>query len=423
MLFIVLLLAGHIAYGQDIIDSSIVNIQSLIYFDTDESTLKSDHQSQILDLLTKAKKYKNYELWVDTYTDDVGSASYNLALSERRKKSVVDYLIAQGVPSNVIQSDFHGETKCIGILPSNENRQLSRRAVLQLVTNRKLLYLKGTVIDDVSMEGVKAKVKLDTWGFKAEVQTDAEGRFKILAPLESKALIEITAEGYFFESTTLKISEKHKDIDMRVKLPKVVMGKKFKLKNMLFEGGYSIMLPKSYPSMDQLKVFMTSNSDICLEVAGHMNAPNSGKVAIVTNGYRLSVARALEVYDDLIKSGVAPERLLARGYGNWQMLYPTTTLESEMIENRRVEIVVSDCDSTRILINHEIPNRAYFSYIEPFKRYYSDDNYKKDYKDFPEKTQKDIMTQVTQMRENGRDPSQYKYGQLLTVLPDMPKPK
>src|SRR3569832_1883387 len=44
------------------------------------------------------KKYEKTNLTVTGHTDNVGSADYNLKISERRAKAVADYLMPLGVP-------------------------------------------------------------------------------------------------------------------------------------------------------------------------------------------------------------------------------------------------------------------------------------------------------------------------------------
>jgi OOP family OmpA-OmpF porin len=59
----------------------------------------------------------NTVIEIRSHTDDVGSSSYNLDLSNRRAKSVVDYLISRGVKSEQLQSKGYGES-----LPLEPNR-------------------------------------------------------------------------------------------------------------------------------------------------------------------------------------------------------------------------------------------------------------------------------------------------------------
>ena len=67
---------------------------------------------------------------VEGHTDSVGTDAYNLALSDRRAKSVFDYLTSRGVDPARLSSIGHGESKPIADNTTAEGRQLNRRVML-----------------------------------------------------------------------------------------------------------------------------------------------------------------------------------------------------------------------------------------------------------------------------------------------------
>ena len=85
---------------------------------------------------------------------------------------------------------------------------------------------------------------------------------------------------------------------------------------------------------------MQSNPQMKIEVAGHINLPNTPNVATDTWHYKLSHDRAKLVYDYLRVHGIAEERISFNGYGNWEMRYPRARSEKEQALNRRVELKV-----------------------------------------------------------------------------------
>lgn len=64
---------------------------------------------------------------IDGHTDDVGSDADNQALSERRARSVVAWLTAQGVPASRIESAGHGESQPKVPNTNDRNRAQNRR--------------------------------------------------------------------------------------------------------------------------------------------------------------------------------------------------------------------------------------------------------------------------------------------------------
>ncbi len=420
----IFLLFCQFAFGQDVLDSTIVHLETIIYFDTNESSLTDDDLSKILQLLDEATKYSDYKLWVDAHTDEVGSESANLLLSEKRKDSVVSYLLSQKVSLDFIESDFHGESMRIARRHNNASRQLNRRVTVRLFTTKQFLYLEGTVIDEQTQKGIEADIQLRAVDFKSVTRTDTNGRFRILSPLNSNVTIEVVAKNYFIATKTLEITEKHKDVKLKIPLPDIKIGKIFNFEKILFVGNKSILLPTSYEPLEHLKRFMFENEDLCIEIAGHTNHPNQPKVEVNSLFYQLSVARALEVYDALNEIGVASDRMLARGYGNWNMVYPYAVAEFQMKHNRRVEIIISDCDSTATIQNQEVPNRAEFNRADPILRHYTDTSFQRDLENFnTKKIREDLTKQVKAMKKKDMDPTLYTYREMLMALPGLPPAK
>jgi outer membrane protein OmpA-like peptidoglycan-associated protein len=71
-----------------------------ITFETDSYNLRSDFYPVLNSVGKVLAKYADTTLRVTGHTDNTGSRSYNLPLSERRARSVADYLITRNVASN-----------------------------------------------------------------------------------------------------------------------------------------------------------------------------------------------------------------------------------------------------------------------------------------------------------------------------------
>ncbi len=67
---------------------------------------------------------------IEGHTDSVGSEAYNLALSDRRAKSVFDYLTSRGVDPARLSSVGKGESMPIADNSTAEGRQQNRRVML-----------------------------------------------------------------------------------------------------------------------------------------------------------------------------------------------------------------------------------------------------------------------------------------------------
>ena len=67
------------------------------------------------------------------HTDNVGNDAYNQQLSEKRAKSVYDYLIARGVDANSLKYKGYGKSAPIGDNSTAEGREANRRTELKVV--------------------------------------------------------------------------------------------------------------------------------------------------------------------------------------------------------------------------------------------------------------------------------------------------
>jgi len=72
------------------------------------------------------------DLEMKSHTDNRGPATYNMKLSEKRGKSVLDYLTAKGISSSRVNAQAYGETQPVnkckdGVKCSEAEYALNRR--------------------------------------------------------------------------------------------------------------------------------------------------------------------------------------------------------------------------------------------------------------------------------------------------------
>jgi outer membrane protein OmpA-like peptidoglycan-associated protein len=104
------------------------------------------------------------------------------------------------------------------------------------------------------------------------------------------------------------------------------------LRGVNFQTGRSALTPESFRVLDQVAGSLVANPEIRIEIAGYTD--NTGSAAVNT---RLSNARAFAVRAYLARHGVAPSRMLARGYGPASPVATNTTAAGRA-QNRRVEL-------------------------------------------------------------------------------------
>ena len=98
-----------------------------IFFDTAKWNLKSESTVELDKLVALLKANPGLPIEISGHTDDVGKDADNLLLSQKRAKSVVDYLAQKGVNILKIKAEGYGKTRPYLPNSSDENRKLNRR--------------------------------------------------------------------------------------------------------------------------------------------------------------------------------------------------------------------------------------------------------------------------------------------------------
>jgi outer membrane protein OmpA-like peptidoglycan-associated protein len=98
-----------------------------IFFDTAKWDLKPESTVELDKLVALLKTNPNVPIEISGHTDDVGKDADNMILSQKRAKSVVNYLVEKGVNAAKIKSEGYGKTRPYLPNTSDENRKLNRR--------------------------------------------------------------------------------------------------------------------------------------------------------------------------------------------------------------------------------------------------------------------------------------------------------
>jgi len=113
-------------------DTLKLNLDSEVSFDYDSSQIKPAFKATLNKLADIIKKYDRTVVYVVGHTDSTGSESYNLRLSERRARSVVEYLINDGVNPSRLRSEGRGESDPRATNATAAGRQLNRRVEIYI---------------------------------------------------------------------------------------------------------------------------------------------------------------------------------------------------------------------------------------------------------------------------------------------------
>jgi len=103
-----------------------------VLFAFDSADLTADAQRLLADVSTRLTGASLVAVKVVGHTDSVGSDAYNQGLSERRARSVADFLIAQGVPADKLSTEGRGESQPVADNGSDTGRAQNRRVELHI---------------------------------------------------------------------------------------------------------------------------------------------------------------------------------------------------------------------------------------------------------------------------------------------------
>ena len=109
----------------------------IIYFDLDKSFIRPDAAFELSKILDLMKENPTMEIDVRSHTDCRQTAAYNAALSDRRAKSTIAWLVSKGIAKSRLTGKGYGESQLVndcGCEPTNqsncseEQHQANRRS-------------------------------------------------------------------------------------------------------------------------------------------------------------------------------------------------------------------------------------------------------------------------------------------------------
>jgi len=103
-----------------------------IYFETDSSRILQQSEPELLQLVTFLENNPGLQVSIMGHTDSSGSPGKNLILSEKRAKSVVDYLTKNNIDSNRLTYEGLGDTIPVASNETPEGRKQNRRTTVKI---------------------------------------------------------------------------------------------------------------------------------------------------------------------------------------------------------------------------------------------------------------------------------------------------
>ncbi len=116
-----------------------VTFDSGILFATNSSTVSAASKSALKNLATSLNQNPDTDIKIVGHTDSTGKVDYNQTLSEKRAKSVYDYLMQeQGVSSKRMSYEGKGIHEPVADNSTAEGRALNRRVEILITANEQM---------------------------------------------------------------------------------------------------------------------------------------------------------------------------------------------------------------------------------------------------------------------------------------------
>jgi OOP family OmpA-OmpF porin len=104
-----------------------------VQFENNSSELTPDSTESLDKAVAAMGKYGELKIEIQAYSDSMGDAAYNQALSEKRANSVRDYMISEGVAADRLTAKGYGEANPIASNSTREGRAKNRRVELKII--------------------------------------------------------------------------------------------------------------------------------------------------------------------------------------------------------------------------------------------------------------------------------------------------
>jgi len=208
--------------------------------------------------------------------------------------------------------------------------------------------------EEINLQDVKVSLAFPEGSTIDSKSSGGDAKFKF--PVEGGTNYELIGEknGYFTTrvpfSTVGKTIPQEELVEMvtdttfttKLVLNKIVLDKAIVLENIYYEFDQSFITAAAAVELDKLVKILEDNPQISIELSSHTDSRGE-------NDYNqeLSQRRAESAVQYLVDSGISPDRITARGYGEQQLIIKNAMTEEQHEINRRTEFKVTRVDNSR----------------------------------------------------------------------------
>ena len=229
-------------------------------------------------------------------------------------------------------------------------RDIYRVSFIDQINKPKLTLLKGIISDKKSGKLLKSTVEIYDNDEDKLVGTfesnSATGKYMVSLPAGRNYGISVKKKGYLFYSENFNIPKDaaFQVVKKDVKLDKLEVGKKVVLNNIFYDYNKANLRASSFNELNKVIELLDNNPKMKIELSAHTDSRGSDAY-----NNKLSQTRAQSCVDYLVGKGVIKSRLVAKGYGEKQLIVTDAeinkltselTKEDAHQKNRRTEFKI-----------------------------------------------------------------------------------
>lgn len=185
----------------------------------------------------------------------------------------------------------------------------------------------------------------------SEVVTGQDAKFRFRVDPEENYMLVADKNGYFttrdtfstvgksLDKTQLTELVTNKIFNTEILLRQIVIDKAIELKNIYYDFDKANIRPDAAKELDKLVTLLKDNPEIKIELSSHTDARGDAAYNM-----ELSQRRADSAVAYIVKHGIDPNRITARGYGESRLIIKDAQTEAQHAINRRTEFKVTDFD-------------------------------------------------------------------------------
>lgn len=277
-----------------------------LYYDIGDFKLTKINYNKINDYVKSLKDSTTYDVKIISSADFLGTEKSNFILSEKRASFIKQLLKLKNEEAFLSFSITNS-----GEVANNHQKELGKKGNAK---DRKTM---------VIFSNIQIEIKPEVTSIKKNDSIKKVALIEKIVPIKKTDSVTISNEFGTIE-----------------------VGKKFILKNLIFEIGTDKLKKKSYATLTKLVKFLKKNPSVEIEIGGHVccNADNSkpnSNSTIKFKGSELSTKRARFVYKYLFYKGIKKNRMTYYGYGFQLPIYYPEKTKEDMNRNKRVEINIT----------------------------------------------------------------------------------